>query len=96
MLKLSRMTRRAIAARIRYQRLRCRELDLIKSILEDETEVSQSQLKGIDLQIGSICNTLQDQGMTVGGQGCRFDPSDIGPWVESSSDDSACTSDLEE
>ncbi|KAG1842701.1 hypothetical protein C8R48DRAFT_678949 [Suillus tomentosus] len=69
MLELSRMTHRAIAARIRYQRLRSRELDLIKSILEDETEVSQSQLKGIDLQIGSIRNLLQDQGVTVGSQG---------------------------
>ncbi|KAG2050284.1 hypothetical protein BDR06DRAFT_974656 [Suillus hirtellus] len=69
MLELSPMTHQAIATRIRYQRLYSHELDLIKSILEDETEVSQSQLKGIDLQIGSICNLLQDQGVTVGSQG---------------------------
>ncbi|KAG1790667.1 uncharacterized protein HD556DRAFT_1310451 [Suillus plorans] len=54
MLELSRITRRAIAARLRYQCLRSRELDLIKSILDDETELCQTQLSGVDVQIGSI------------------------------------------
>ncbi|KAG2133211.1 uncharacterized protein EDB93DRAFT_1254982 [Suillus bovinus] len=113
MLELSRITRRAIATRMRYRRLRSRELDLIKSILEDEQDLAQTQMKGIDVQIGSLCNILQDAGVTViGNKGCRFEPSDIGPWCESSSDESdgpglapmvskslrssACTSDLEE
>ncbi|KAG1723567.1 hypothetical protein EDB19DRAFT_1762909 [Suillus lakei] len=83
MLELSRITRRAVAARMRYQRLRSHELDLIKSILEDETEVSQAQLKGIDLQIGSIRNVIQDAGMLViENKGRRFDPSESGPWCE--------------
>ncbi|KAG2112425.1 hypothetical protein DEU56DRAFT_762052 [Suillus clintonianus] len=87
MLELSRITRRAITARMRYQRLRSRELDLIRSILVDETEVSQTQLKGIDLQIGSIRNLLQDAGISeIGNKGCRFDPGESGPWCESSSD----------
>ncbi|KAG2048806.1 hypothetical protein BDR06DRAFT_1012727 [Suillus hirtellus] len=54
MLELSRITRWALAARVRYQRLCAHELDLIKSILEEETELSQKQIHGIDLQIGSI------------------------------------------
>ncbi|KAG1892022.1 hypothetical protein F4604DRAFT_1672137 [Suillus subluteus] len=70
MLKLSRITCRAIAARMHYQRLRSRELDLIKSILDDETELSQVQLKGMDLQIGAIRNVLQDGGvMAIGNKG---------------------------
>ncbi|KAG1804197.1 hypothetical protein EV424DRAFT_1351376, partial [Suillus variegatus] len=51
MLELSRITRRAIAARMWYQHLRSRELDLIKSILEDEQDLAQTQIKGIDVQI---------------------------------------------
>ncbi|KAG1894088.1 uncharacterized protein F5891DRAFT_1195649 [Suillus fuscotomentosus] len=113
MLELSRITRRAIATRMRYQRLCSRELDLIKSILEDEQDLAQTQMKGFDVQIGSLRNILQDAGvMAIGNKGCRSEPSDIGPWCESSSDESdgpgpapmvskslhssACTSDLEE
>ncbi|KAG1853533.1 hypothetical protein C8R48DRAFT_675806 [Suillus tomentosus] len=70
MLELSRITRRALAARVRYQRLRAHELDLIKSILEEETELSQKQIHSIDLQIGSIRNMLQDGGVTsIGNKG---------------------------
>ncbi|KAG1868225.1 uncharacterized protein F5891DRAFT_987536 [Suillus fuscotomentosus] len=89
MLELSRITRRAIAARLRYQRLRSRELDLIKSILDDETELCQTQLSGVDVQIGSIRNMLQDAGVAqIGSMGSRFDPNDAaGPWCESSSDE---------
>ncbi|KAG1820655.1 hypothetical protein EV424DRAFT_1347156 [Suillus variegatus] len=77
MLELSRITRRAIAARLRYQRLRSRELDLIKSILDDETELCQTQLSGVDVQIGSIRNMLQDAGVAqIGSTGSRFDPND--------------------
>ncbi|KAG1798819.1 uncharacterized protein HD556DRAFT_1305694 [Suillus plorans] len=79
MLELSRITRRAIATRMRYQCIRSHELDLIKSILEDETEMSQKHMNCIDLQIGSLRNMLHDGGMTViGNKGCRFDRSDYG------------------
>ncbi|KAG2117455.1 hypothetical protein DEU56DRAFT_761385 [Suillus clintonianus] len=69
-LELSRITRRAIAARMRYQRLRCRELDLIRAILEGEEDLSQTEMKGIDAQIGAICNILEDAGVTaIGNKG---------------------------
>ncbi|KAG2138495.1 hypothetical protein DEU56DRAFT_755796 [Suillus clintonianus] len=69
-LELSRITRRAIAARMRYQRLRCRELDLIRAILEGEEDLSQTEMKGIDAQIGAIRNILEDAGVTaIGNKG---------------------------
>ncbi|KAG2739785.1 hypothetical protein P692DRAFT_20881481 [Suillus brevipes Sb2] len=92
MLELSRITRRAIAARMRYQRIRSHELDLIKSILEDETEVSRKHMNSIDLQIGSLRNMLHDGGTTViGSKGCRGDRSDYGQawWESSDSSDSS-------
>ncbi|KAG2125115.1 hypothetical protein DEU56DRAFT_759443 [Suillus clintonianus] len=90
MLELSRITRRAIAARIRYQRLRSRELDLIKGILVDETELCQTQLTGVDTQIGSIRNMLGVGGAAaIWSAGAKFDPDDAaGSWCESSSDES--------
>ncbi|KAG2135987.1 hypothetical protein DEU56DRAFT_913077 [Suillus clintonianus] len=85
MLELSRITRRAIAARMRYQRLRSRELDLIRSICVDETELCQTQLNEVDVQIGSIRNMLQVGGAAaIGSTGCRFEPGDTGSWCESS------------
>lgn len=88
MLELSRVTRRVLAARVRYQRLRSHELDLIKGLHTDEIELSTKHLNGIDLQIGSIRNLLQDGGVTaIGDQGGRFNPCDREPWCESSSDD---------
>jgi hypothetical protein len=89
MLELSRITRRTIAARMRYQRLRSHELDLMKSILQDETELSQKQLIDVDLQIGAIRNVIQDGGVTeIGDKGSRFDPSDREAlWCESSTSD---------
>lgn len=88
MLELSRITRRATSARLRYQRLCSRELDLIKSILEDETELCKTQLTSVDAQIGSIRNMLQDAGVpAIGSAGSRFDCNDAGPWCESSSDE---------
>ncbi|KAG1853883.1 hypothetical protein DFJ58DRAFT_728010 [Suillus subalutaceus] len=65
MLELSRITRRAIAARMRYQHIHSHELDLIKSTLEDETQVSQKHMNSIDLQFGSLRNMLHDGGVTV-------------------------------
>ncbi|KAG1741653.1 hypothetical protein EDB19DRAFT_1828007 [Suillus lakei] len=50
MLELSRITRRTIAARMRYQRLRSHELELIKSITDDELEQSKTQLNAVDQQ----------------------------------------------
>ncbi|KAG1844116.1 hypothetical protein C8R48DRAFT_780412 [Suillus tomentosus] len=86
MLELSRITRRAFSARIRYQRLREHELDLIKSLLNDEKELVQTHMQKIDLQIGSLRNTLEDAGVTeIGNKGCRFDPSDHVDWCESDS-----------
>lgn len=100
MLELSRITRRAFSARIRYQRLRDHELDLIKSLLNDEKELVQTHMKKIDLQIGSLRNTLEDAGVTeIGNKGCRFDPSDHADWCESdSSKDGSilCESDIGE
>ncbi|KIK36571.1 hypothetical protein CY34DRAFT_16301 [Suillus luteus UH-Slu-Lm8-n1] len=86
MLELSRITHRAFSARIRYQRLRSHKLDLIKSLLNDEQELVQTHIRGIDLQIGALRNTLEDAGvMEVGNKGCRFDPSDHVDWCESDS-----------
>ncbi|KAJ8588883.1 hypothetical protein M405DRAFT_818932 [Rhizopogon salebrosus TDB-379] len=53
-LELSHITRRTIAARLRYQRLRAHELDLIKSILEDEKDLSQRQLNERHLELSRI------------------------------------------
>ncbi|KAG1822444.1 uncharacterized protein BJ212DRAFT_1296508 [Suillus subaureus] len=72
-----------------YQHLCSHELDLMKSILGDEQDLAQAHLKVVDVQIGSIRNTLQDVGVgVIGKNGCRFDPGNNGPWCESSSDDS--------
>ncbi|KAG1879961.1 uncharacterized protein F5891DRAFT_991475 [Suillus fuscotomentosus] len=88
MLELSRITRQAIATRIHYQRLRSRELDLIKSILEDETELCQTQLSGVDMQIGSIRNMLEAQGVTAtGNTDSRFSPGNARLWYRSLSDE---------
>lgn len=89
MLELSRVTRRAISARMRYQRIRSHELDLMKSILEDETTLSQQDIHSLDLQIGSLRHMLHAGGVTViGHKGCKLDPNDHGQaWCESSDDD---------
>ncbi|KAG1822448.1 uncharacterized protein BJ212DRAFT_1296511 [Suillus subaureus] len=89
MLKLSHITCWAITTRMWYQHLCSHELDLMKSILGDEQDLAQAHLKVVDVQIGSIRNTLQDVGVgVIGKNGCRFDPGDNGPWCKSSSDDS--------
>ncbi|KAG1721039.1 hypothetical protein EDB19DRAFT_1835713 [Suillus lakei] len=69
MLELSRVTHRAIAARMQYQRIHSHELDLIKSILEEETTTSQKHMNSIDLQIGSLGNILHDGGVVIGTKG---------------------------
>jgi hypothetical protein len=72
MLELSRISRRALAARMEYQRLRTEELGLITSILRDELEESRSCLIKADLQIGSLRNNLYDAGVSViGNKGRR-------------------------
>ncbi|KAG1791084.1 uncharacterized protein HD556DRAFT_1486976 [Suillus plorans] len=77
MLELSRVTRRVIATRLRYQRLRAHELDLMKSIHDDETELTTTELKTIDLQIGTIRNMLREGGVVaIGNMGYGFDPGD--------------------
>ncbi|KAG1721837.1 hypothetical protein EDB19DRAFT_1835272 [Suillus lakei] len=85
MLELSRVTRRVVTARMRYQRLRIHELDLIKSILDDENEQTGTQLKTIDSQIGALRNMLDEGGVTeIGDKGRRkFDPSVLHdePWL---------------
>ncbi|KAG1816035.1 uncharacterized protein BJ212DRAFT_1299884 [Suillus subaureus] len=88
MLELSCITCWSITARMWYQCLCSHELDLMKSILGDEQDLAQAHLKVVDVQIGSIHNTLQDAGVgVIGKNGCRFDPGDNGPWCESSSND---------
>jgi hypothetical protein len=88
MLELSRVTRRAIATRLRYQRLRAHELDLMKSIHEDETELTQTELKTVDLQIGSIRNMLREGGVVpIADKGYGFGPGDRDPWRPSGSSD---------
>jgi hypothetical protein len=91
MLELSRITRRAIAARMRYQRIRSHELDLMKSILEDETILSQQDIHSLDLQIGSLRHMLHAGGVTaIGNKGCKLDPDNHDrAWCESSDDDSS-------
>lgn len=53
MLELSRITRRAFAARIRFQHLRSHELELMKSLVDDEIEQVKTQINAIDTQISS-------------------------------------------
>ncbi|KAG1867100.1 hypothetical protein C8R48DRAFT_671977 [Suillus tomentosus] len=65
MLKLSRVTRRVIAAKVRYQCLRLIELELIKSINDDELEITRKELTATDLQIGSLRNELDDAGVLI-------------------------------
>jgi hypothetical protein len=91
MLELSRVTRRALATRLRYQRIRAQELELMKSIHEDETELTQTELKDVDLQIRSIQTMLCDGGLVaIGSRGYEFDPGDDGDhksWRASHSSD---------
>ncbi|KAG1898260.1 uncharacterized protein F5891DRAFT_981917 [Suillus fuscotomentosus] len=54
MLELSWVTRRVIAAKVRYQRLHSIELELIKSINDDELKITRKELTATDLQIGSL------------------------------------------
>jgi hypothetical protein len=64
--------------------------------LNDEKELVKTHMQKIDLQIGSLQNTLEDPGVTkIWNKGCRFDPSDYGNWCESDSskDGSICESD---
>ncbi|KAG1890009.1 hypothetical protein F4604DRAFT_1914549 [Suillus subluteus] len=71
-LELSRVTRRVIAAKARLQRLRSLELELIKSINDDELEITKQELTATDLQIGYLRNELDDAGVVIGdrGNGC--------------------------
>ncbi|KAG1837686.1 hypothetical protein C8R48DRAFT_782624 [Suillus tomentosus] len=60
----------------------------IASILEDETKLCQTQLSGVDMQIGSIRNMLEAQGvMATGNTDSRFDPGNAGLWYRSLSDE---------
>ncbi|KAG1902398.1 uncharacterized protein F5891DRAFT_978713 [Suillus fuscotomentosus] len=79
MLELSRVTCRAISARMQYQCIHSHELDLMKSILEDETTQSQQDIHSLDLQIGSLRHMLHAGRVTVigiGHKGCKLDPND--------------------
>ncbi|KAG1899870.1 uncharacterized protein F5891DRAFT_381954, partial [Suillus fuscotomentosus] len=74
MLQLSQISHQAISARMRYQRVRIHELDMIRSILNDENELAQKQMKMIESQIAHLRNALEADGVT--GIGNRFDPGD--------------------
>jgi hypothetical protein len=65
MLELSRVSRRTVAAKMEYQRLRTEELELITAIIRDEHEESKGHLTTTDLQIGSLRNDLYDAGVPV-------------------------------
>ncbi|KAG1845033.1 hypothetical protein C8R48DRAFT_678255 [Suillus tomentosus] len=78
MLELSRISRRAFAAKMEYQRLRTEELELMTSLLKDEMEESQGHLTKTDLQIGSLRNDLHDAGVAVIGSKGRKDAREIG------------------
>ncbi|KAG1773360.1 hypothetical protein EV702DRAFT_1201053 [Suillus placidus] len=57
MLELSRISRQTFAAKMEYQRLRAKELELITSLMKDEMEESQAHL--------SLRNSLHDAGIAV-------------------------------
>ncbi|KAG2065264.1 hypothetical protein BDR04DRAFT_185527 [Suillus decipiens] len=59
-LELSRVTRRAFAAEIRYQRLRSHELDLMKSLVDSKIEQIKTQINAVDVQISAIEGMLRD------------------------------------
>lgn len=65
MLKLSHISCQTFAAKMEYQRLRAEELDLITSLMKDEMEESQAHVTKVDLQIGSLQNSLHDAGVAV-------------------------------
>ncbi|KAG1781195.1 hypothetical protein EV702DRAFT_1042326 [Suillus placidus] len=77
MLEFSRMTRRAFAARIRYQRLRSHELELMKSIVDNEIQRSKTQMVAIDLQIGSTEGMLRDAGVDIESKECKLSKDNI-------------------
>jgi hypothetical protein len=74
MLQLSQISHRAISARMRYQQVRIHELDMIKSILNDENELAQKQMKAIKSQMAHLRNALEADG--VAGIGNRLNPGD--------------------
>ncbi|KAG1866443.1 hypothetical protein C8R48DRAFT_672179 [Suillus tomentosus] len=78
MLELSRISRRAFAAKMEYQRLRAEELELMASLLKDEMEEVHGHLTKTDLQIGSLRNDLHDAGVAVIGSRGRKDAKEIG------------------
>ncbi|KAG2343420.1 hypothetical protein BDR05DRAFT_1059641 [Suillus weaverae] len=71
-LKFSHITRRAFAARIRYKRLRSHELELMKSIIDDEIQRSKTQMNAIDLQIGATEGMLRYAGVDIESKECKL------------------------
>ncbi|KAG1880041.1 hypothetical protein F4604DRAFT_1922730 [Suillus subluteus] len=77
MLELSRITRRAFAARIRFQRLRSHELELMKSLVDDEIEQVKTQINAIDLQIGSIEGMIREGEVDIESKECSLSEDNI-------------------
>ncbi|KAG1880035.1 hypothetical protein F4604DRAFT_1954020 [Suillus subluteus] len=77
MLELSRITRRAFATRIRFQRLRSHELELMKSLADDEIEQVKTQINAIDLQIGSIEGMICEGEVDIESKGCSLSEDNI-------------------
>lgn len=67
-LHLARKSREVYAAKISYQRLRMEELEMIRSIMQDQLEVSQVYLNGSERQIGQIRQGLFSKGGIAGGK----------------------------
>ncbi|KAG1844503.1 hypothetical protein DFJ58DRAFT_802474 [Suillus subalutaceus] len=77
MLELSRITRRAFAARIQFQRLRSHELELMKSLVDDEIEQVKTQINAIDLQIGSIEGMIREGEVDIESKECSLSEDNI-------------------
>jgi hypothetical protein len=74
MLQFSQISHCAISARMQYQQVCIHKLDMIKSILNDENELAQKQMKIIESQMAHLHNALEADG--VAGIGNRLNPGD--------------------
>ena len=57
-LELARVSREVYIAKMRYQRLRMRELEMMKAVMGDELEETQGYLNQMDGQVGEIHEDL--------------------------------------
>ena len=57
-LELARVSREVYIAKMRYQHLRMRELEMMKAVMGDELEETQGYLNQMDGQVGEIHEDL--------------------------------------